>query len=93
MGCWGCVVRGTELCAGVSGVVAAAALLGAAGVSTERGVGAVVFTALGVCGVLQQYHTNAMQTAAKRIAKRLCSASIDGGLYSDGGGLSGFSRR
>ena len=93
MGCWDCVVRGAALRVDGFGAVPDAAPSDEAGAATARGEGAVVFRALGACGVFQQYHTNAKQTAAKRIASRLCSASMDRGLYSAGGGLSGLSRR
>jgi hypothetical protein len=61
------------------GTVVGAAPFGAVDVSAARGLGPA-FNALGLCGVFQQYNANATHTAAKRIAKRLCSASIDGGL-------------
>jgi hypothetical protein len=60
------------------GAVTDAAPLGAAGAATA--LGAVVSGALGLCGVFQQYQAKAMHTEAKRIARRLCSANMDGGL-------------
>ena len=77
--------------AGASARSPSAAVLDAAG-AAACGTRAVftVFTVLAARGVFQQYHANATHTAANRIAKRLCSASMDGGLYSAGGGLSGL---
>jgi hypothetical protein len=71
----GCAARGVALFGDVCGAVGATVL----DVAGDAAAGAAL-RVLGARGVFQQYKMNATHAAAMRIARPLCSASMDGGL-------------